>query len=165
MWLPSAATSLDDPDEVSAVRGLQRDTTTLVMELTLAKAPSRPEGFVRTSVAAATRAGDEPVPAVQLPDPDDSHLDAWVMVRDGLAVAGAWSVIEGTDCGIYAVGTVPEWRRRGVARDLTRGVLGDAILRGARTATLQSTRIGVPLYRSLGFEPVGRYDEWVPAPT
>jgi GNAT superfamily N-acetyltransferase len=163
MWLPSAATSFDDPDELTAVGGMQRDTTTLVMELTLAEATSRPEGFVRTSVEVAARAGDEPVPDVQLPDPDDGNLDAWVLVREGLAVVGAWSVIDGTDCGIYAVGTVPEWRGRGLATDLMRGVLGDAVLRGARTATLQSTRMGVPLYRSLGFEPVGRYDEWVPA--
>ena len=55
------------------------------------------------------------------------------------------------------------FRRRGLARGLMQGVLGDAYRRGARTATLQSTPMGVPLYRSLGFEPVGRYDEWVPA--
>jgi len=85
------------------------------------------------------------------------------MVRDGLAVAGAWSLIEDTDCGIYAVATVPEWRRRGVARALMQGVLGDAYRRGARTATLQSTPMGVPLYTSMGFTPVGRYEEWVPA--
>lgn len=54
-------------------------------------------------------------------------------------------------------------RRHGVARALLRGVLGDAHRRGARTATLQSTAMGEPLYRSLGFRPVGRYDEWVPA--
>ena len=53
------------------------------------------------------------------------------MVRDGLAVAGAWSVIEGTDCGIYAVGTVPVWRRRGLATGLMHGILGDAYRRGA----------------------------------
>jgi hypothetical protein len=30
------------------------------------------------------------------------------------------------------------------------------------TATLQSTRIGQRLYSSLGFEAVGRYEEWLP---
>ncbi len=85
------------------------------------------------------------------------------MVRDGLAVAGAWSLVAGTDCGLYAVATAPAWRRRGLARALMRGVLGDAYRRGARTASLQSTPMGEPLYASLGFSPVGRYDEWVPA--
>jgi GNAT superfamily N-acetyltransferase len=164
MWLPSAVASLGAPDEVTVVGGMCRDTTTLVMELTLAEAPPIPDGVVRTSVVAADRAGDEPLPAGDLSHPDDdSSLDAWVMVREGMAAAGAWSIIEGTDCGVYAVGTVPEWRRRGLASGLMRGVLGDAYRRGARTATLQSTVMGVPLYRSLGFVPVGRYDEWVPA--
>jgi predicted acetyltransferase len=88
-------------------------------------------------------------------------LQGWVIVRDGYAVAGAWSLIEGTDCGIYTVATIPQWRRRGLARALMRSVLGDAYRHGARTATLQSTPMGEPLYTSLGFEPVGRYEEWV----
>ncbi len=164
LWLPSWAASLGAADEVAVVPGLHRDTTTLVMELSLSQASAEPDGLVRTSIAAATQATDEPVPAGDLPRPDDdTGLDAWVMVQDGLAVAGAWSLIDGTDCGIYAVGTVPQWRRRGLARALMLAVLGDAYRQGARTATLQSTPMGEPLYASLGFEPVGRYDEWVPA--
>ncbi len=85
---------------------------------------------------------------------------AWVIVRDGMAVAGAWSFLRERDCGIYAVETLPQWRRRGLARSLMEHVLADAQRRGARTATLQSTRMGQPLYISLGFEPVGRYAEW-----
>jgi GNAT superfamily N-acetyltransferase len=99
-----------------------------------------------------------------LPAPDQgSCIDAWVIVREGLAVAGAWSLIDGVDCGIYAVGTSPTWRRRGLARSLMLTVLGEAYRRGARTATLQSTAMGEPLYSSLGFSPTGRYDEWVRA--
>ncbi|MGB8385994.1 MAG: GNAT family N-acetyltransferase [Dermatophilaceae bacterium] len=164
MWLPASATSLGASDHVAVVGGMRRDTTTLVMQLAPVNPWPEPEGIVRTSIAAAGQAGDEPVLGVDLPEPDHGvGLDAWVMVRDGLAVAGAWSVIEGTDCGIYAVGTVPVWRRRGLATGLMHGILGDAYRRGARTATLQSTPMGQPLYRSLGFEPVGRYEEWVPA--
>jgi hypothetical protein len=40
-------------------------------------------------------------------------------------------------------------------------VLADAQHRGARTVTLQSTRMGRPLYESLGLEPVGRCGEWI----
>lgn len=164
MWLPASATSLGASDHVAVVGGMRRDTTTLVMQLAPVNPWPEPEGIVRTSIAAAGQAGDEPVLGVDLPEPDHGvGLDAWVMVRDGLAVAGAWSVIEGTDCGIYAVGTVPVWRRRGLATGLMHGILGDAYRRGARTATLQATPMGEPLYRSLGFEPVGRYEEWVQA--
>ena len=85
-----------------------------------------------------------------------------MILDDDVAVAGAWSFLLGSDCGIYAVGTVPPWRRRGFARALMEHVLAEAWRRGARTATLQSTRIGQRLYSSLGFEAVGRYEEWVP---
>lgn len=164
LWVPASAASLDASDEVADIRGMRRDTTTLVMRLTISEPSPERAGVVRTSFAAAARAGDQPVPAVDLPEPDDDGgMDAWVMVQDGLAVAGAWSLLEGTDCGIYAVATVPQWRRRGLARGLMRSIIDDALGRGARTATLQSTPMGVPLYESLGFEAVGRYEEWVPA--
>ena len=89
-------------------------------------------------------------------------LDGWVCLYDGAAVAGAWSYLHGTDCGLYAVGTVPHLRRRGLAAVLLEHVLADAYRRGARTASLQSTPMGVPLYRAFGFTAVGRYEEWVP---
>jgi ribosomal protein S18 acetylase RimI-like enzyme len=72
--------------------------------------------------------------------------------------------VYGDDCGIYAVGTAPEWRRRGIARTLVQHALADSHRRGARTASLQSTPMAVTLYESLGFEAVGRYEEWVRAP-
>ena len=164
LWVPASTPSLGGTDRLTVVGGMRRDATTLAMRLTLPQPSSEPDGVVRTSVAAAGQAGDEPVPARDLPRPDGgTAMDAWVMVRDGLAVAGAWSLISGTDCGLYAVATAPDWRRRGLARALMQGVLGDAFRRGARTASLQSTPMGEPLYRSLGFHPVGRYEEWVPA--
>jgi ribosomal protein S18 acetylase RimI-like enzyme len=83
------------------------------------------------------------------------------MVRGGVAVAGAWSFEHGRDCGIYTVGTMRNWRRQGLARMLVEHVLADAQRRGARTASLQSTPMGQHLYRSLGFEPAGRYEEWL----
>jgi predicted acetyltransferase len=75
---------------------------------------------------------------------------------------GAWTYHHGRDVGVYAVGTVPEWRGRGLARALVLHALADAYRHGARTASLQSTPMGEPLYRSLGFRPAGRYEEWVP---
>lgn len=163
LWIPSDATDLDTPDSVPAIGGHTRDTTTLVMQATLRPSLRRHEGVVRTSVTAATRAaGDAAVPVSALGEPDDAlGLAAWVMIQDGLAVAGAWSLIHDRDCGIYTVGTMPDWRRRGLARALTEHVLADAYRQGARTATFQSTRMALRLYESLGFEAVGRYEEWI----
>jgi GNAT superfamily N-acetyltransferase len=165
LWVPSLRADFDAPDEVAEVDGLTRDTTTLVMAADLGPGMRRHPAAVRTSIASATTAGDAPVPVADLGESDNvANLSAWVMLAEGAAVAAAWSFRRGEDCGIYAVGTVPGWRRRGLARALVEHVLAEAFSDGARTASLQSTGMGRPLYASLGFVPVGRYEEWVPAP-
>lgn len=161
LWIPSDADDLDAPDRLHELSALRRDATSLVMRATLSGTHEPHDAVVRTSAFAAAHAGDEPIVAGRLPPPDESNpLRAWVLVEHSLAVAGAWSVLRDGDCGVYAVGTAPGWRRRGLARALVEHVLADAMERGATTATLQSTRMGQQLYRSLGFVPVGRYEEW-----
>jgi GNAT superfamily N-acetyltransferase len=164
LWLPSRALHFDAEDEVASVDGMARDTTTLVMTRELDDGmPSHP-GVLRTTVEAANHAGDQPLPADALPAPDEtSDVDGWVLVSEEYAVAGAWTYRDGVDVGVYTVGTAPNWRRRGLARALMLHVLADAYRRGARTTSLQSTRMGEPLYARLGFRSVGRYEEWVPA--
>lgn len=166
LWLPNAATDFDAPDPVSRVDGMRRATSTLVMTRELSAGfPTRP-GVRRTTVQAVSRAGDVPVPAADLPDPDDAaDMEGWVLVVDDFAVSAAWTYRDGADVGVYAVGTPPQWRRRGLASALMRHILGEYFRRGARTASLQSTLMGRPLYESLGFTAVGRYDEWAPANT
>ena len=110
---------------------------------------------VEASMAAIVRlANEEPVPAHELGAPETTPgLSAWALVVDRMAVVCAWTFLHHQDCGIYAVGTLPAWRRKGLARMLLEHVLADAQRRGARTASLQSTRMGQPLYESLGFTP------------
>jgi GNAT superfamily N-acetyltransferase len=161
LWVPSRSTDFDAPDVVTGIGAMTRDTTTLVMQHRL-RGRFRPhDGVVRTSVAAATLVTDEPVPEVRLARPSPSRVVGWALVQEGHAVAGASSLLHGSDCGLYAVGTVARWRRRGLARALVGHILADAVDRGARTASLQSTVMGAPLYESLGFVAVGRYEEWV----
>ena len=161
LWVPSDAPDLDAPDRICEVSGMRRDTTTLVMRATLPRGLRQHDSVVRTSIATATRATDEAVPAVDIEEPEGiPNLSGWVLLHDAVAVAGAWSFLQDGDCGIYAVGTVPRWRRHGFARALVEHVLADAQLHRVRTASLQSTRMGQPLYESLGFQPAGRYEEW-----
>jgi GNAT superfamily N-acetyltransferase len=164
LWMPARTTDLDAPDRVPDVRGLKRDTTTLVMHTTLSERFRLHEEVVHTSLATVKRyADDELVRGTELGEPEGTPgLSGWAIVRDGVAVTAAWSFRHEDDCGIYAVGTLPEWRRRGLARTLVEHMLADAGRRGSRSATLQSTRMGQPLYESLGFVPAGRYEEWVP---
>ena len=162
MWLRSPHVRLDTPGALSKVDGMTRDTTTLVMTRELSPGSSLHPAVVRTSIHTASLATDEPVSVIAAPD-CVPNLDGWVYVHEGAAVAGAWSYLNGTDCGLYAIGTVPDFRRRGMAATLIQHVLAHAYRRGARTASLQSTRMGESLYRYLRFTAVGRYEEWVPA--
>lgn len=53
--------------------------------------------------------------------------------------------------GIYAVGTLPAARRQGFGSAITLRALLDARERGYRVGMLQSSQMGVNLYRRLGF--------------
>jgi GNAT superfamily N-acetyltransferase len=162
LWRPSRTADLDAADALGRPGAMVRDITTLVMRASLGPGLHGDVRVVRTSIAAATRATDEPVPVAALGKPErESGLSAWVIVDRQLAVAGTWSFRHERDCGIFTVGTCPGWRRRGLARALVEHVMADAYDDGARTATLQSTPMGQPLYESLGFQAVGRYEEWV----
>ena len=66
------------------------------------------------------------------------------------------------DCGIYNVGTLPHARRRGLGTALTALHVHDALGRGCRTASLQSTEMAERIYASLGFRDLGRILEYVP---
>jgi len=161
LWIPRHGVDLDAPDDLRAVEGLERDTTTLVMKARLSPTLRPHNSVVRASISAVGRIGIDPVNAGDLGMPDEvARLTGWAMVQDGMAVCGAWTYLHDNDCGIFAVETVPEWRRRGLARALIEHALSDAWHRGARTATLQSTRMAQRLYESLGFESAGRYEEW-----
>src|SRR4051812_28094459 len=133
LWLPSRTTDWDEPDELRAVEGMKRDTTTLVMHATVPQGLKLHDAVVRVSLAALTRiANDEAVPVSDLGAPDAAPgLLMWAMVQDDLAVACAYSFLHEGDCGIYAVGTLPRWRRQGLARSLMEHVLAEAQRRGA----------------------------------
>jgi GNAT superfamily N-acetyltransferase len=163
-WVSSASRHLGDADD-AIVAGAARDATTLVMTADLgdlADGVSTSAHAVPTTIATAAMAGDTRVAVDELGVADSgSEIEAWVMVRDGFAVAGLWACVHDADCGIYAVGTVPGWRRQGIAGALVEHALAAARGRGARTASLQSTPEAVSLYESLGFVAVGRYAEWL----
>lgn len=56
--------------------------------------------------------------------------------------------------GIYGIGTLPEWRRKGFAAAITMQPLLDARQQGYRFAVLFATRMGYPMYQRLGFREV-----------
>jgi predicted GNAT family acetyltransferase len=82
---------------------------------------------------------------------------------DGASAAAAMAFDHDGDCGIYNVGTLPPARRRGLATAVTATLLHDAVARGCRTASLQSTAMAERVYAAVGFRPLGRFVEYEPA--
>ncbi len=86
------------------------------------------------------------------PDPEMTYF---VGRLDGRVVATS-ALYTGTGlAGIYAVGTVPEMRGRGLGRALTAAALVEGRRRGFESAALMSSALGLPVYRRLGFREVG----------
>jgi GNAT superfamily N-acetyltransferase len=167
LWVPNDAAGFDGhADRVHAVGSLARDVTTLVMDRVLDAGLRKDERVTTVSGSALRRLVlDEAVPAGDLGEAAaGARVTGWALVVDGQAVVTAYTHRNGTDCGVYAVGTLPGWRRRGLARALVEHILADAHEAGLRTATLQSTPMGLPLYRALGFRAIGRYEEWLHTP-
>jgi ribosomal protein S18 acetylase RimI-like enzyme len=81
------------------------------------------------------------------------------VAHHGLRVDGEWACVAvsltlGDDVSIQYVATPQRFRRRGLATALLRAILADAYAAGARTATLQASPDGQPVYERLGFRTV-----------
>jgi ribosomal protein S18 acetylase RimI-like enzyme len=93
-------------------------------------------------------------------DPGAFHL---LTARlDGRTVATAIAIDRDDDCGIYNVSTLADARRRGLGTALTALHAHDALARGCRTASLQSTETAEPIYAAVGFRDLGRILEYAP---
>jgi len=109
------------------------------------------------------------VPAFGLPEgllagTDPAAFNVLVARIGGEPVAAALSIDVEGDCGIFNVGTVERMRRQGLATALTTRHVSEAVDRGCRTASLQSTEMGERLYARIGFRDLGRILEYVLVP-
>jgi GNAT superfamily N-acetyltransferase len=163
LWRATQTRDLDTPDAAGALGELKRDTTTLVMHTTLGPGLRKHDGVVAASIDTVARFDDDVrMSAADLGEPEGAPgLAGWALLHDGLIVATAWTFVHDGDCGVYGVSTRPQWRRRGFAKRLMEHMLADAQEKGALSASLQSTRMGQPLYETLGFTADGRYEEWI----
>jgi GNAT superfamily N-acetyltransferase len=69
------------------------------------------------------------------------------------------TVVDG-DAGIYAVATIPEARGRGLARRLQFELLRRARELGAKTTSLQASKLGRGVYEALGYQSFGPMNMW-----
>jgi citrate lyase synthetase len=90
--------------------------------------------------------------------------------RDKAAVATAMIFESDGVASVQWVGTVSSARGSGLGALVTTAVTNLAFEHGASSVTLQASPMGEPIYRSLGYETVYRYSEFVrwpkpPAPS
>jgi GNAT superfamily N-acetyltransferase len=84
----------------------------------------------------------------------------YVARLDGRPACCLTMLREGPDAGVFLVGTIPEARGRGLARRLLLHALHGARAAGATVSTLQSSRLGYPVYRRLGYVELCRLGMW-----
>jgi ribosomal protein S18 acetylase RimI-like enzyme len=82
---------------------------------------------------------------------EDSTVHYYLGIVDEQPVATSLLYLGGGVAGIYNVTTLPEVRRQGIGTALTVVPLLEARAKGYRIGTLQSTPMGLNLYRRLGF--------------
>lgn len=80
--------------------------------------------------------------------------------RNGTPGAVALALHHGEDCGISFVATVPQARRHGLATQVMRAALADAVRHDLNTITLQATEMGERLYARLGLRRLGPMELW-----
>jgi len=85
----------------------------------------------------------------------------YVAYRAGRPLATASLFLAAGAAGMYNVFTLPEARGEGLGRALTLRALHDAHARGCTLAVLASSRLGLGLYRRLGFREHCRFGRYV----
>jgi GNAT superfamily N-acetyltransferase len=91
-----------------------------------------------------------------------TDMAAVIASVDGRDAAVAWVVLDG-DAGLVGwVGTLLEYRRRGLGALVTQAVTNEAFVRGARIVVLQASPEGLPVYERLGYRTIGLDRVWLP---
>lgn len=92
------------------------------------------------------------------PEPDG--LITYVAFLEGEPVSTVATRDAGEDCAVWNVATAEVARGRGLATRLMRRALWDAAQRGCVTTTLQATKLGAPVYTSIGYRDFGCLQMW-----
>jgi ribosomal protein S18 acetylase RimI-like enzyme len=91
---------------------------------------------------------------------DPPELRTYFGSIGGETLGCAGALAHGTDCEILYVAVLPEGRGHGIAGRLTARAVADAAEQGLQTTTLQSTKLGYPIYLKLGYRDYGVLEMW-----
>jgi ribosomal protein S18 acetylase RimI-like enzyme len=84
------------------------------------------------------------------------------LVRD-TPVATATLVLEGNLPGIWNVGTLPDYRRRGISTEIMHRLIEDSAALGFSSTMLLASPDGLPLYRKLGYRTLSTLRMYAPS--
>jgi ribosomal protein S18 acetylase RimI-like enzyme len=91
---------------------------------------------------------------------EEGSLRGYKADLNGAPGAVALALHHGEDCGVSFVATVPQARRHGLATQVMRSALADAVRHDLTTITLQATELGERLYHQLGLKRLGPMELW-----
>jgi hypothetical protein len=92
---------------------------------------------------------------------DDPRMHVFVRREGGRVVSGSMGFVSAGVVGVYAVATVPPFRRRGYGEAVTWAA---TLAEPSLPAVLQPSHEGLPMYRRMGFAPIGSYTKWLRLP-
>lgn len=81
----------------------------------------------------------------------------WIAYIHNQPVTTLLSVKQSNNIGLYMISTLDEFRGKGYATEIILKVLHDAAEQGIRHCILEATRMGVNLYKNIGFHEVGKF--------
>ena len=89
----------------------------------------------------------------------------WVGWVNGEPVVSTACVVSSNVIGVYSVGTMPAWRRRGYAEQLMRTVLNQLMIEtGIERTILQATTEGFRVYQKMGYRRVTQFSIFLMEP-
>jgi GNAT superfamily N-acetyltransferase len=86
-----------------------------------------------------------------------STIRTFLAARDGAPLATSTLVSAAGVAGLYNVGTLPDARRAGLGRLVSVAAMVAGREAGYRVGVLQSSPLGEPIYRAIGFEERARF--------
>jgi len=93
-----------------------------------------------------------------IPESEFANQPRYTGYLDGTPVAVSSLVMAADLAGVYAVATLPDVRNRGIGTAMTLHAMAEGKMRGAKSAVLQATEIGKPVYERLGFSTLFEYE-------
>lgn len=92
---------------------------------------------------------------------DDSVFYHYIGLLKGKPVGCASLFLAAGAAGIYYVGTLPDYRGRGIGKSMTTHCLKKAQEMNFRFAVLRASELGEPIYRKLGFQEYGHFRNFI----